>query len=173
MSKKDGCKPGEVKFKDQCWPKVLCEPKLKKQIDWKSYPDMWDEKTKIGCWICGGHFIGKCNIPTILSKKGSKFGLPKIINKHMQKKGTKTLTIADKEAYKIGNAKYSPGLLLKVLEEIDGKRYAAGKGWGAYPLKSKMGKKVSFIFWQGKSPDGPLIVEGNGGVYILAPRIDS
>ncbi len=59
------------------------------------------------------------------------------------------------------------------MEEIDGKRYASGKGWNAVPIKSKIGKKVTVTYWQSKSPDGPLVIEGNGGVYVLAPRIET
>jgi len=171
LTGKKGCKKSEIKFKDRCWPKVMCEPKLKVVLDWT---EVSKEDKPVGCWIDGAHTRAKCVIPAVL-EEDKKFTLGKAIQNSMQRKGAKTYTIKEKDfgytgAIKVGNATYNPGYLLQILEEINGERYVSKSGNAA--LKNKVGKKIKFGYWQSKEKDMPLVLEGNGGLYVLAPRIE-
>ena len=191
--KKNGCKKGQVKFKGRCYPKQMKQSEhtvLDWDIEYGFKGNKLVMKNLKGCITAPNHIYGKCSTGAVIKNKEI---LAKTINGLIKKYTCKTMDfkIPDKqwkseymsdpagntierkdyiEEIKVGNAKYDAEVFFGLLNEaLDQPIVTKSKN----PSKKLIGEKLKITYWQDKKPDGPIVLEGNGGFYALAPRIET
>lgn len=189
--KKAGCKKGEIKFKGRCYPKTMKQSEHT-VLDWDIEYGFKGNKVIMknieGCVTDSTHVHGKCSVGAIIRKKEA---LAKTINNLLKKyvRKIEDFKIPDKqwksrykyddkggsierkdfiEHIKVGNTKYAADRFFCLLNEVlDQAIVTKSKSLA----KKLIGEKVKITYWQDKTPDGPIIFEGDGGFYALAPVI--
>jgi len=188
MKKKIGCKKGEIKIAGHCFPKNMKQSE-NIVLDWDLEYGFRGNKLIIknlsGCVVDNAHIRAKCSAGAVHGKKEM---MAKNINNWLKKytRVTEDFKIPDKqwkneyaaegkeridyiETIKIGNSKYDPEAFFGLLNEaLDQPIITKSKQFS----KKLVGEKIKITYWQEKkNPDGPVVLEGSTGFYVLAPRI--
>lgn len=172
MTKKIGCPVGYVKIQGRCVKKMK-KPQYS-SIKWdkgprgilSTDPEHIIAKGSYDAWGMGGY-----NLPfkecSVKKTEKIRIGREDVIKKY------------DARVMQIGNSCYDKEYLYRIMEEIRGEKILLKSG---VPIKKMIGKTIALNTRQRPQKDlpigegglhdeiYPIVIEGNNGFYMIAPR---
>jgi len=191
MAEIKSCPRGYELFQGACHKKMI-KPRYS-SIDWYRPPSYSKPLPHDKIIVDREHVMAKGSDARMRSIQSAAYNIDDYLLKETVKIKIKP-GIADTE--KIGGSLYSTEHLYRIAEEITGKQILKGhykkhrakldldkmtnrqvdawdKAWKTMrtPLKSMVGKTITLKTRQ-KQHGQPIIIEGNNGYYLLAPRVE-